>query len=193
MGRLSRTIRALISVAFSAVTILFFYGYLTPLGLSPTLIFGSDFSNIFGSATTTGSVTEFVPSAYASLIPGGATGLVVYTVLRKMGGVAGAAMAPSMSSPNEMMKMMNMPQMMGMMGNLGGTTAAPESLAAEITRSQFVVLGCFRQGLDSPGAFAMGVSMDKKDVEADALALRSNGFLSKVSKLSSKALELLGN
>ena len=193
LGRLSRTFRALISVVFSAVTVLFFYGYLTPLGLSPTLIFGSDFSNIFGTATTTGSVTDFVPSAYASLIPGGATGLVVYTVLRRFGGVARSAMAPSMSSPNEVLRMMNIPQMAGLMGQMPGPMGGLETLPADITRSQFVVLGCYRQGLKNTGAIAKSLSMDKKDVESDAQVLMSNGYLSKDSKLTSKAMDLLGN
>jgi hypothetical protein len=196
LGRKSRVVRALVSVVISVLTILFFYGYLAPLGLSPTLIFGPNFSNIFGSSTTTGTLTSFVPNAYASFLPGGAAGLIAYTVLRKMGGVTSAAMAPSMSSPDEMMKKMNMDGIMNrmsMMGGAMGPMGAPTALPADITRSQFVVLRGYRQGMKNSSQIADTLSMNKADVDSETSALVTNGYLTKDLKLSSKAMDVLGS
>ena len=194
MGRISRVTRVIISLAISILTILFFYGYLAPFGLSPTLLFGSEFSNFFGTATVTGSVTNFVPSAYASLIPGGTSGLVIYSILSRIGGTTRAMMAPgpTSSSPEEMMHMMNIPQMMSGMNMMQGMANIPESLPADITRSQFIVLGCYRQGMGNSKVISKNLSMEEKDVESATSALASNGYLSKDSKLTSKAMDLLG-
>jgi hypothetical protein len=196
MGRKSRVIRALVSVVISVLTILFFYGYLVPFGLSPTLIFGPNFSNIFGSSTTTGALTSFVPNAYASFLPGGAAGLVAYTVLRRMGGVTRAAMTPTMSSPDEMMKKMNMDGIMNRMSMMGGAMnpmGVPATLPADMTRSQFVVLRGYRQGMKNSGQIADTLSMSKPDVDTETSALMANGYLTKDLRLSSKAMDVLGN
>ena len=196
MGRVSRLARALVSVVISVLTILFFYGYFIPFGLSPTLIFGPNFSNIFGSSTTTGSLTNFVPSAYTSFLPGGAAGLVAYTVLRRMGGVTRAAMAPSMSSPDDMMKKMNMDGMMSrmsMMGGAMGPMGALPSLPADLTRSQFVVLRGYRHGMKNSSQIADALSMNKADVDSETSTLVTNGYLTNDLKLSSKAMDVLGS
>jgi len=196
LGRKSRVVRALVSLIISVLTILFFYGYLIPFGLSPTLIFGPNFSNIFGSSTTTGALTSFVPNAYSSFLPGGAAGLVAYTVLRRMGGVTRAAMAPTMSSPDEMMKKMNMDGIMNRMSMMGGTMSAmggPANLPADMTRSQFVVLRGYRQGMKSSSQIADTLSMSKVDVDKETSTLVANGYLTNDMRLSSKAMDVLGN
>jgi hypothetical protein len=196
LGRNSRVIRALVSVIVSVFTILFFYGYLIPFGLSPTLIFGPNFSNIFGSSTTNGALTSFVPNTYASFLPGGATGLMVYTVLRRMGGATRAAMASTMSSPDEMMKKMNIEGMMNRMSMMGGSMnlmGAPAAVPADMTRSQFVVLKGYRHGMTNPKQIADALSMDKADVDMETSALMANGYLTKDLRLSSKAMDVLGN
>jgi hypothetical protein len=116
LGRLSRVASALISSVFSILVILFLYGYLTPIGLDPQKILGFDFASTFQTYGMTGSTA----SPYAALIPGGATGLILYQVLSRVGhSVTSVARAATMPSPDEMMKKMNFPSMMGMMNVVG--------------------------------------------------------------------------
>ncbi len=189
MGRKVQVIRAIVSLVFSVLVILFLYGYLSPYGLDPAKILGPSYATLFGGTLSTlpggGSM---LTGTFSPLIPGGITGLVIYTVMRKMGSVTAAATAPSMPSSSEMMRMMNMPSMMGGMGAVGGIS---ESLPADITKSQFVVLRSYRQGLKNPKEVSKALAMDKKEVDAQTLALVSNGYMTKDNKLTSKALEIL--
>ena len=175
MGRISRVASALVSVAFAVLTVLFFYGYLTPLGLSPASILGPEFSSMF------------VTQGYGALVPGGVVGVILFTILSRVGTVTAAARSSSMPSPEDMMKRFNVPGMMG------AQQSAPVSLPQDLTRSQFVVLRCFRQGYKNSKEIGKYLSMDKNDVEKETSVLRTNGYLSKDNKLTSKALETLGN
>ncbi len=192
MGRLFRVARALVSVLLSVVVILFLYGYLSPYGLDPSKLFGSSYASFLGG--TLGSTPgggSILTGTYAPFLPGGAAGLIIYTLMRKMGSVTQAATAPNLPSANEMMSRMNMPNYMG--GMMGAQASVPASLPPDITRSQFAVLSSIRRGISKPGAIAKSLSMEKKDVETDTAVLISNGYLSKGSKLTSKGMDLLGS
>jgi hypothetical protein len=191
LGRLSRVARALISVGVAVASLLFLYGYLTPYGLSPASVFGPSYSNLFGGTSATGGTTAF--AGYGALVPGGITGLIAYTVLSRVGSIASAATGPSFSSPDEMMRKMNFPGMMGGTSAMFGQAATPVALPADITKSQFVVLKCYRQGLKNSKEIGKTLSMDKNEVEKETATLKLNGYLSKDSRLTSKAIEVLGN
>jgi hypothetical protein len=118
------------------------------------------------------------------------TGLIAYTVLSKIGRITSAATAPSMPSPDEMMRRMNMP---GMMGGAGGQPSIPTTLPADISRSQLIVLRSYRQGYKNSTEIGKALSMDKNEVDKETSALKSNGYLSKESRLTSKAIEILGS
>jgi hypothetical protein len=191
LGRLSRVARAIISVGVSVASLLFLYGYLTPYGLSPASVFGSSYSNFFGGTSATSGTTAF--AGYGALVPGGITGLVAYTVLSRFGSITSAATGPSMSSPNEMMRRMNFPGTMGGTSGMFGQTGIPAALPADITKSQFVVLKCYRQRLKNSKEIGKALSMDKNEVEKETATLKLKGYLSKDSRLTSKAMEVLGN
>jgi hypothetical protein len=191
LGRLSRVARALISVGVSVVSLLFLYGYLAPYGLSPASVLGPSYSNLFGGTSAAGGTTGL--ANYGVLVPGGIAGLIAYTVLSRAGSIASAATGPSMSSPDEMMRKMNFPGMMVGTSAMFGHAAAPAALPANITRSQFVVLRCYRQGLKNSKEIGKALSMDKNEVEKETATLKLNGYLSKDSRLTSKAIEVLGN
>ncbi|MDA4112872.1 MAG: hypothetical protein OK474_02385 [Thaumarchaeota archaeon] len=176
MGRTIRVARAIFSILISVVVILFLYGYLAPVGLSPSIL-GPQYGEMFGTT---------VQSPLGALIPGGIVGLLLYTVLSRVGSVASAAAAPNVPSPDEMMRRMDV---QGMMGARYGT---PASLPADITKSQLVVLRCYRQGYGSSKDVGRALSMDAGDVEKETQSLRANGYLSKDNKITSKAMELLG-
>ena len=191
MGRLSRVARALISVGVSVASLLFLYGYFTPFGLSPASVFGPSFSNLLGGTSAGGGTTAF--SGYGALVPGGITGLIAYTVLSRVGSITSAATSPSIPSSSEMMRKMNFPGMMSAMSGQFGQAAVPAALPSDMTRSQFVVLKCYRQGLKNSKEIGKALSMDKSEVEKETAALKLNGYLSKDSRLTSKAIEVLGN
>jgi hypothetical protein len=196
LQKLSRLVRALVSLAFSVLVILFFYGYLTPFGLDPNAILGPQFAALLGSNALMGGATGSTSSLIAPFIPGGAAGIIVYTILKRSGGVTRSLMAPSAPSPDEMMKRMNIEGMMSKMGGMGmmaGASSLPMNLPADITRSQFVVLRGYRQGLKGPMEVANSISMDKAEVDAETSALVANGYLTKDLRLSIKAMGLLGN
>lgn len=187
MGRISRVTSAIISVAISVLTILFLYGYLSPIGLSPSALFGSSYADLFGGTLAGSTLT----GTYSPLIPGGVTGLILFTVLSRVGGVARAAMAPSMPSAEEMMRKMNFPGMMpGMMGMQAGAAAPSRELPSDLTKSQFVLLRSYRQGYKNPKEVAKALTMDRKEVESLTSGLVSSGYLTRENKLTSKSLEL---
>lgn len=190
MGRKVQVIRAVVSLVFSVLVILFLYGYLTPYGLDPSTILGPSYASFFGGTLgTTSGGTSILMGTYAPFIPGGIAGLIIYTVMRKMGSVTRAATAPSMPSGEEMMRRMNIPNFMG--GVPGAQAGVPETLPQDLTKSQFVVLRSYRQGYKSPKEVSKALSMDKKEVESQTSALVSNGYLTKDNKITGKALEIL--
>lgn len=171
---------------------LFLYGYLKPIGLDPQAILGFDMSSIF---QIYGNTTGTTGSPFAALIPGGATGFILYEVLSRVGRTASSAMsAASMPSPDEMMSRMNIPGMMSMMGGIGPMAQAgvPANLPADITRSQFIVLRCYRQGMKGPDQIGKVLSMDSGAIETETTTLTTSGYLTKDRKLTTKALEVLG-
>ena len=181
MGRISRVASALISLIFSVLVILFFYGYLTPLGLNLSTLLGSGYSNLFGSAG--------LGASYGPLLPGGIVGVILFTTLSRIGSVTRAATAPSMPSTQEMMNRMNIP---AMMGGMSMQSSVPQVLPSDITKSQFVVLRHYRQGMKNPRKIGNALSMDRREVERETTALMGNGYLTQQGRLTSKAMELLG-
>jgi hypothetical protein len=193
LGKASRLTRAIVSVVFSILVILFFYGYLAPFGLDPNAILGPEYAGLLGNGALMGGTTGTTPSLIAPFIPGGVTGIIIYTVMKRTGGITRSVMAPSMPSPDEMMKKMSIDGMMSRMSMMGGAMSTPANLPADMTRSQFVVLRGYRQGMKGPTDIADATSMDKTEVETETSALVSNGYLTKDLKLSRKAMDVLGN
>jgi hypothetical protein len=178
----------LISAAVTIIGVLFIYGYLKPIGLDPKAIIGIDINSL------TQSYGDLGP--YAALAPGGATGLILYEVLSRVGRSASNVMAAAtMPSPDEMMSKMNLPGMMGMMGPMGGMGAQasiPTTLPSDISRSQFIVLRFYRQGMKNSNDIGRALSMDKDAIETETSMLTTNGYLTKDRKLTTKGLEVLG-
>jgi len=93
---------------------------------------------------------------------------------------------------------MNMSQMMRQVQNMmsagmgmqSGNTD-PLNLPSDMTRAQFLILTKYQQGFAKPMEIARHLSMDKRQVEKETNALRSNGYLSEKNKLTSKGLETL--
>jgi hypothetical protein len=190
LGKLSRVARALISAALSILVILFIYGYLKPFGLDPKEILGFDMASL---TQTYGTSSPFV-----ALVPGGATGFVLYEVLSRVGRSASSVMsAATMPSPDEMMSRMNIPGMtgMGMMGGMGGMGAQagiPATLPSDISRSQFIILRCYRQGMKNSSDIGRALSVDKDAIEVETTTLTTSGYLTRDRKLTTKALDVLG-
>jgi hypothetical protein len=196
LSKASRVTRALVSVVFSVLVILFFYGYLAPYGLDPNAILGSQYAALLGSGALMAGATSGPASLIAPFIPGGATGLIVYTLMKRVGGVSRSLMAPSGPSTDEIMKKMNIDGMMTQMNSMsaiGGAMGPAVNLPADITRSQFTILRGYRRGMKSPQDIADALSMEKSGVEAETSALIASGYLSKDLKVSIKGMELLGS
>ncbi len=190
MGKKAQVIRAVVSLVFSVLIILFLYGYLNPYGLNPSALLGPSYASLFGG--TLGALPgggSILTGTFTPFIPGGVAGLVIYAVMRRMGSVTRAATAPSMPSASEMMSRMSIPNFMG--GMMGAQAAVPGSLPPDITKSQFVLLRSYRQGYKNSKEVSRALSMDKKEVDAQTSALVSNGYMTKDNKLTSKALEIL--
>jgi hypothetical protein len=179
---IGRIVRSIISVVVGILPLLYLAGYLSFIPGLPApasllgaygLTGGSGFFSLFGGGAGT-------------LVPFGAfglTGLIIYTVLSRAGSIAMSATAPRVGVPN----MTSFP-FMGMQGQMANV---PEQLPADITKSQYVILRAYRQGLKSSKDISKSLSMDKNDVESQSNVLKTNGYLTKDSKLTTKALDLL--
>lgn len=102
------------------------------------------------------------------------------------------ASAATMPSPDEMMSRLNLPNMMGMMAGMCAQASLPATLPPDISKSQFIVLRCYRQGLKNSGDISRALSMDAGAVESETTSLTSNGYLTKDRRLTTKGLEVLG-
>jgi len=74
-----------------------------------------------------------------------------------------------------------------------GPSMPQKDLPEDITQAQFVILKQFRAGISKPKVVAKNLSMDKKEVENQVGFLKSNGYLSDKSKLTTKAIELFSS
>jgi hypothetical protein len=195
LGRLSRVARASISAAITIVGVLFIYGYLKPIGLDPKALLGFDINSLTQSYGDT-------LGPFAALAPGGATGFILYEVLSRVGhSVSRVADAATMPDAEDMMSRMNIPGMMGMtggmgrmgaMGMMGAQATIPANLPADITRSQYIILRYYRQGMKSSGDIGKALSMDSEAIDSETSSLTASGYLTKDRKLTTKALEVLG-
>jgi hypothetical protein len=178
---------------------LFLYGYLAPFGLSPSDFFGPSFANFFSGANpATGGIggtgmIGLLGGNFAPVLPGGIVGVIAFMVLSRAKSITSAATGPSMPSRDEMMRRMNFSGMPG--GGMPGQSSynLPTSLPQDITRPQFVVLKCYRQGYKNSKEIGKTLAMDKNEVDKETSALKANGYLSPEGRLMSKAIDLLGN
>src|SRR2546425_6170591 len=119
----------------------------------------------------------------------GLTGFATYSVLQRVLSTAQAATysRPSMDTSQMIRQVQNMMPGMGTQtGNQG-----PLNLPGDMTRAQFLILTKYQQGFAKPKDIAKHLSMDKRQVEKETNALKSNGYLSEKNKLTSKGLETL--
>jgi predicted transcriptional regulator len=80
-----------------------------------------------------------------------------------------------------------MPAGMGMQS----VDKSPLNLPSDMTRAQFLILTKYQQGFAKPKDIARHLSMDKRQIEKETNALKSNGYLTERNKLTSKGLETL--
>ena len=176
---LGRIIRAIISIAVGIIPLIYLAGYLQPLG------FPSPYPGLLsGNSTSTGSFG--LPSGSGAIVPFGAfgiTGLIIWSILSQIGSVASSGMsAPKLNLPNFANFPFMGPQSLGI----------PQDLPKDITKTQYLILKAYRQGSKKSKDIAKSLSLDKKDVDSQTNALKTNGYLTKDNKMTIKGLELLG-
>ena len=186
----------MVPIAITIVVVLFLYGYLSPIGLSPTAIFGPSYASMLGG-TLTGGMTpgtgSILTGTYSPFLPGGLVGLATFQMIhRRVSSMTRSMTAPRMSSPEDTMRKMNLQNMMPgmMMGSGMAATTTARELPSDITKPQFALLSSYRQGYKNPKEVAKALSMDKKEVERMTDSLVSSGYLTKESKLTEKSLGL---
>jgi hypothetical protein len=184
----------LIPVVITLVVTLFLYGYLSPVGLSPTAIFGSSYASLFGGTLTGGATPgtgSILTGTYSPLLPSGLVGLATFQMIhRRVSSMTRSMTAPRRSSPDEMMRKMNlqniMPGMIMGTGAAGAAATVARELPSDITKPQFTLLNSYKQGHKNPKEVAKAHSMDKKEVERMTNSLVSSGYLTKENKLTEK-------
>ena len=178
-------LRLIVSLAGAALPLLFLSGSYSPLGAYlPNLL------NLFGNQSSLGSLLGIQGTPALPIGAAGLSGFATYSVLQRL---LSTAQAATYSRPN-----MDMSQMMRQVQNMippgigvPRGSVGPVNLPADMTRSQFLILTKYQQGFGKPKAIAKNLSMDKKQVERETNALKTNGYLTGKNKLTSKALETL--
>lgn len=178
-------LRIIISLVGAALPLLFLSGSYSPLGsYLPNLL------NLFGKESSLGNLLGMQASPVLPVGAAGLTGFATYSVVQR---ILSTAQAATYSRPNiDMSQMMRqvqnmMPSGMGVQrGNFG-----PMNLPSDMTRSQFLILTKYQQGLGKPKDVAKRLSLDKKQVEKETTALKTNGYLTGKNKLTTKGLEIL--
>ena len=185
-----RIVSVIISLVVGIVPLLYLGGYLSFLyqfGVpTPASLF-----NLSGA--TGGSSAGLLPYSGYNILPFGAfgaTGLIAFSILSRLGSTVSSAVAPRPNYGN----MRN--QMSSMFLNpmqASGFGAGMPKLPEDITASQFVILKQARMGNSKPKNIAKTLSMDKKDVETQLNTLRTNGYLTSNSKLTPKGMDLVSS
>lgn len=189
-------VRALISLVSGIIPLFMTSSYMSPTG-SP---FGSSFipfqsflpsqltsaaSSTVGSLGPLGSLGNYLPFAV-----GGGSAFVVWMILQQvLGHVQSLTYSRSVpkTNPADMMK-----QFGGMTGfGMQPPGTMPEKLPADITKTQYMILKTFQQGYRNPKDIEKQLSLDRKEIEKETVALKNNGYLTKDNKLTSKGLEIL--
>ena len=159
-----------------------------PLG-SVQALFGSQISStLTGPLSSLGPLTHFLPFAAA-----GGSGIIVWTIVQQVLGrvqsLAYSSSAPK-TNPADMMKSfgMNLPSGNSQFPSAGNI---PEKLPSDMTKTQYMILRSFQQGHKKSKDIAKQNNMENKDVEKEIDVLKSNGYVTKNNKLTSKAVELL--
>ena len=191
-------IRAVLSLATGAISLFTMSSFLTPAGISPTGAMPSfiPFQSLFGSlgSQATDSVSSVLPiGRYLPLLAGGGSGFIVWMILSKILGkvqsLTYSSSAPKVN-PADMMKSFGMNLSSS---NLQSPSAGniPEKLPSDLTKVQYMILKSFQQGYKNSKDIAKQNNMEKKDVEKEIDVLKSNSYVTKNNKLTSKAVELL--
>jgi hypothetical protein len=189
---LGRALRIVYSLAISILPLLYLGGYLSFI---PGLPAPTSLLSAFGVTNPTGFF-DVTGGGANTLVPFGTmglSGLIAFQLLSRVGNsVSSAAMMASMPSPNDMMRQMNFQNFPNFMAGMAGSQmGVPETLPADITKPQYLVLQGYRRGFKNPKEVSKSLSMDKDEVEKITSALVGNGYLTKGKKLTSKALEIL--
>ena len=190
---IGRIVRAVVSLVVGIVPLLYLGGYLSFLyqfGIpTPASLF-----NLSGA--TAGSSAGLLPYSGYNILPFGAfgaTGFIAFSILSRVGSTVSSAVAPR---PNfsDMQNRMSSSMFMNPMQAAGFGSMMPEKkLPEDITASQFVILRQTRMGNSNPKNIAKNLSMDKKEVENELNALRTHGYLTSNSKVTSKGMDLLSS
>lgn len=189
---IGRILRAVVSLVVGIVPLLYLGGYLTflyPYGIpTPASLF-----NLSGAAG--GSSGGLMPYSGYNILPFGAfgaTGLIAFSILSRVGSTVSSALAPR---PNfsDMQNRMSSSMFMNPMQTAGFGSMAEKKLPEDITASQFVILRQTRMGNSNPKNIAKNLSMDKKEVESQLSALKTNGYLTNNSKVTTKGMDLLSS
>ncbi|MFI5420427.1 MAG: hypothetical protein ACHQ1H_05625 [Nitrososphaerales archaeon] len=190
---IGRIVRAVVSLLVGIVPLLYLGGYLSFLyqfGIpTPASIF-----NLSGA--TGGSSAGLLSYSGYNILPFGAfgaTGLIAFSILSRVGSTVSSAVAPRSNFGN-MQSQMASSMFMNPMQSAGfGSMMPDKKLPEDITASQFVILKQARMGNSKPKSIAKNLSMDKKDVENHLIALKTNGYLSGNSKVTTKGMDLLSS
>jgi hypothetical protein len=190
---IGRIVRAVVSLVVGIVPLLYLGGYLSFLyqfGIpTPASLF-----NLSGAAG--GSSAGLLPYSGYNILPFGAfgaTGLIAFSILSRVGSTMSSAVAPRPNFGNMQNRMSSSMFMNPMQAAGFGSMMPDKKLPEDITASQFVILKQARMGNSKSKSIAKNLSMDKKDVENQLIALKTNGYLSGNSKVTTKGMDLLSS
>jgi len=160
---------------------------LDPTSLVQSLISGSIPPSFTGAFSSLGSIANILPFAVA-----GGSSMVIWMIVQQVLGRAQSFTSSNSiqsSNPADLMKNfgMNIPSF-STQSNLNVPTP---KLPDDITKAQFTILKSFQQGYKKSKDMEKILFMDKKDIEKEISALKTNDYVTKNNKLTSKAMELL--
>jgi len=116
--------------------------------------------------------------------------MIIQQVLGKVESLTYSSSIPK-SNPADMMKNfgMNMPSF----STQSNTNTPVPKLPDDITKVQYTILKSFQQGYKKSKDMEKQLFMDKKEIEKEISVLKTNSYVTKDNKLTSKAVELLSS
>ena len=142
-------------------------------------------STLTGPLSSLGPITHLLPFAAA-----GGSGIIVSMIVNQvLGRVQSLANSGStQTNPADIMKKMGMNMSQFTQNN---ANIPPQKLPDDITSVQFMILKSIQQGNKKSKEIEKMLSMDKKEIEKEIPVLKTNGYITKDNKLTSKGLEVL--
>jgi hypothetical protein len=150
-----------------------------------------DEDSILGEQLASSQLGQFLPFPIA-LGSGFLVSMIVQNILGRLTLIGSSpSFDSSKMNPSVMMKSFSAGIPPAAFQSPANSSAVPSNLPADITKAQFLILQALHKGLKKSRDIESYLSVDREVIKKEAAVLKTNGYLTKGNRLTSKGLEIV--